>query len=257
MDKILELKKIILELAYKIKEGHIASSFSIIDILYLLYNKIMSNDDMFILSKGHASLALYAILYDKGIISKEDLFSFCEFNSNLGGHPKLNTVMGINASTGSLGHGFPMAIGMALGRKINNKSGTIYCLIGDGEANEGTVYESMLIANQHNLDNICLIVDNNLSIDSTLSLGSFGQKAQSFGWDTSEVVGHNFYDLQEAFEKKTSKPKCIVAYTIKGYGCDTLVKEPQKWHHAYPTEEEYIKMMEELQNEKTIYKNCD
>jgi transketolase len=155
MDKILELKKIILELAYKIKEGHIASSFSIIDILYLLYNKIMSNDDMFILSKGHASLALYAILYDKGIISKEDLFSFCEFNSNLGGHPKLNTVMGINASTGSLGHGFPMAIGMALGRKINNKSGTIYCLIGDGEANEGTVYESMLIANQHNLDNIC------------------------------------------------------------------------------------------------------
>ncbi len=244
---IKNLKKIILELAYNTKEGHIASSFSIMDILYILYGKIMHHTyDKFLLSKGHASLALYTILYHNGIITKEQLYSFCKYDSELGGHPKLNPKLGIYASTGSLGHGFPIAVGMALAKKIKNESGNIYCLIGDGEANEGTVYESLLLAAHHKLNNLCLIVDNNNSIDRALGLGSFEQKVQSFGWHVESIIGHNHCDIEMALSTNTDKPLCIVAHTIKGYGVKRMENDSQQWHHKFPNEQEYVEMLEEL-----------
>jgi transketolase len=244
-----ELKKIILELAYNTKEGHIASSFGIMDILYILYDNVMNHDiDRFVLSKGHSSLALYVILYHNGFVTKEQLYSFCKYDSELGGHPKLNPQLGIYASTGSLGHGFPIAVGMALAKKIKGEDGNIYCLIGDGEANEGTIYESLLLASHHKLNNLCLILDNNQSIDKALSLGSFEQKAQSFGWNVESIVGHNHYDIENSFNimKNTNKPLCIVAYTLKGHGIQRIENNSQEWHHKFPNEKEYGQMLEEL-----------
>jgi transketolase len=253
-NKVNELKKIILELAYTKKEGHIAPSFSVLDILYVLYYKIVDlQHDKVILSKGHASLALYVILYSKGIISKEELYSFCDYNSQLGGHPKLNIPLGINASTGSLGHGLPIAIGLALSKKIKCEEGNVYCIIGDGEANEGSIYESLLLGSQHNLNNLYLIVDNNQSINNTLSLGSFEDKVQSFGWNVSSIVGHNFCDLETYLRLQSEKPQCIVAHTIKGHGIKQMENDPQKWHHAFPNDKEYHEMLEELTYEKTVY----
>jgi transketolase len=122
----------------------------------------------------------------------------------------------------------------------------VYCLVGDGESNEGTIYESLLLASQHNLDNLCLIVDNNKSIDNALSLGSFEQKAISFGWHVESIIGHNHCDLENALSVKVNKPKCIVAHTIKGYGIKRIQDDPQKWHHSFPTEKEYAEILEEL-----------
>ena len=239
-----ELKKEILKLAHKTREGHIASSFSIMDILWVLYDKILDFDsDKFVLSKGHAALGLYTVLNEKGFITDEQLNNF---DVELGGHPKLNPKLGIYASTGSLGHGLPICVGMAMARKINNVKGTIYCLVGDGESNEGTIYESLLLASQHKLDNLCLIVDNNKSIDNALSLGSFEQKAISFGWHVESIIGHNHCDLENTLNMKVNKPKCIVTHTIKGYGIKRIQDDPQKWHHSFPTEQEYLEMLEEL-----------
>jgi transketolase len=245
--QINNLKKIILELSYQIKEGHIASSFSIMDILYILYAKVINhNEDKFLLSKGHASLALYTILYHNGFITKEQLYSFCKYNSELGGHPKLNPKLGIHCSSGSLGHGMPIAIGMALSKKIQNQSGNIYFLIGDGESNEGTIWESALLASQHNLNNLYCIVDYNHSTDQTLNMKNLGYKFFAFNWDVEYIHGHNHLDLLTSLLKKSDKPKAIICETIKGYGCTTLEKSPNEWHHKSPSLDELNKLLEEL-----------
>lgn len=258
-DKIKKMMKRIVITSFKAKEGHIASAFSILDILWILYHEILKYNwkekkdntepiqlDKFILSKGHASLALYAILEEKGYLSEEELDKFCEFNSNLGGHPDSNKVKGVEASTGSLGHGMPIAVGMALSSKIKKIDNKIYCLIGDGECNEGTIWESALLASHHNLNNLCLIVDFNHSTDRALKLGNLVEKFKSFDWNVLEIDGHNHSQIKQALETITyEKPLVVIAETIKGHGIKSMENNPE-WHHKFPNEEEMMLMIEEL-----------
>ena len=151
-----KLIKNIIKTSYLNKEGHIASALSILDFLYFLYFNKKTDNDEFVLSKGHASLALYAILLEKQIITEDEFYNFSQENSILGGHPSSKKIKEIKLSTGSLGHGLPFCVGLALAKKMKNESGNIYCLIGDGEANEGTIWESALIASTHKLDNLIL-----------------------------------------------------------------------------------------------------
>jgi transketolase len=226
-------------------EGHIPSAFSILDILWVLYDKVLTSDDIFVLSKGHGSLALYAILAAKGIIPQEELLTFAKHDSILGGHPDRNKIPGVVASTGSLGHGFPMAVGMALGKKIKNESGTIYCLIGDGECNEGSIWEASLLAVHHKLNNLCGIVDHNHSTDRALNLESLPAKFESFGFSTDHIIGHNHFDLENSLHHRCEKPSMIVAETTKGYGCRRMENNPE-WHHKAPSKTELDEILAEL-----------
>ena len=249
-----KLKQIIVNASAKSGEGHIPSAFSVLDILWVLYDKILKIDpknprahdrDFFILSKGHASLGLYAVLAEKGFFSLSELENFGKFNSMLGGHPDRNKIPGVEASTGSLGHGFPISIGVALGLKIKKMDNKVFVLIGDGECNEGTVWESALLASHHNLSNLCCIVDYNHSTDRALEMGDIAEKFKSFGWNTCVINGHNHEEIYNALIKKSDKPKAIIANTIKGYGAKIMENNPA-WHHKSPSPEEFDILLEEL-----------
>lgn len=254
MQDIINLKKKILIAASKAKEGHIPSAFSVLDILYVLYNKFIdieklkagsSDRDRFILSKGHASLALYAILLYKGLLDEDSFDTFGSFNSKLGGHPDTNKILGVEASTGSLGHGFPMAVGMSLGYKIKNIKNRVFALIGDGECNEGTIWESVLIASHHKLNNLTCIVDYNHSTDRALQIGNLSEKFNSFGWKSMNINGHNHDEIFNALGSVDSdKPLVIIAQTIKGYGCKPMENEPA-WHHKSPLAEELSMLLDQ------------
>lgn len=254
-NKIHQLKKYILQACFNSKEGHIPSAFSILDILYVLYNSILKVDpanpndisrDRFFLSKGHASLGLYAILADRGFFAIEELDSFGKFSSMLGGHPDCNKIPGVEASTGSLGHGLPIATGVAMALKIQNNAASVYVIVGDGECNEGTIWETALLAANHNLNNLTCIVDYNHSNDRALLLGDLSEKFKSFGWNTLEVEGHNHDALIKNLNlKHQSKPTAIIANTIKGKGIKVMENNPA-WHHKTPTELELQEMLKEL-----------
>jgi transketolase len=246
---IKELKADIVKSAFESQEGHIPSAFSILDILWVLYDKVLNinptmvddpNRDRFILSKGHGSLGLYAVLAKKGFIDPKEMSTFGKVDSRLGGHPDRNKIPGVEASTGSLGHGMPIAVGTALGLKIQNNPARVFALVGDGEANEGTVWESALLAAHHGLDNLYCILDYNHSTDRALSIGDMASKFESFGWRTATVDGHDQKQLEEALREpteKTGKPLMVVANTIKGYGLKSMENNPA-WHHRAPTAEE-------------------
>ena len=237
-----DLIKKILELSYTKKEGHIGSSLSILDILIVLYkNKIDKNK--FVLSKGHASLGLYVVL-DYFNMLDCDLNTFCEFNSLIGGHPN-SKLKNVEASTGSLGHGLPIGVGMALASKIQRTDQTVYVLIGDGESNEGSVWEAALIASHHKLNNLVCIMDHNHSGDRALSIGDVVKKFESFGWHCLSVDGHNHEELLNAFNTVSEKPLFILANTIKGHGIKEMENNPE-WHHKSPTLEQYKKFVLEL-----------
>lgn len=249
-----KLKQIIIKASANSGEGHIPSAFSVLNILWVLYDKVLQIDpknpraddrDMFILSKGHASLGLYAVLAEKKFFSLSELENFGKFNSILGGHPDRNKVPGVEASTGSLGHGFPIGAGVALGLKIKKMNNKVFVIIGDGECNEGTVWESALIASHHNLSNLCCIVDYNHSTDRALDMGNIADKFKSFGWNACVINGHNHEEIYNALIKKTDKPKVIIANTIKGYGSKIMENNPA-WHHKFPSSEELNVLLEEL-----------
>lgn len=254
-EKIIWIRKKIIEMSAKSREGHIPSGLSVLDILWVLYDKTLlinpnkphdPGRDIFILSKGHASMALYAILAEKGFFNKKELETFCEFESILGGHPHRNKVPGVESSTGSLGHGMPIAVGVALGLKIQNKKQKVFVLIGDGESNEGTIWESALLASHHKLDNLCCIIDNNHSTDRALLMESLEEKFKSFGWKTLSVDGHNQKDIGKALKTNHLKqPLLIVANTIKGFGVKSMENNPA-WHHKAPTREEFEVLMKEI-----------
>ncbi len=249
------LRKKIIEIAARAGEGHIPSAFSILDLLWVLYDRVLNitpekaddpDRDRLILSKGHASLGLYAVLAEKGFIETEELESFGKFDSSLGGHPDRNKIKGVEASTGSLGHGMPMAVGLALGMKIKEEPGKVYVIIGDGESNEGTIWESAMLASHHKLDNLYCIIDYNHSGDRALVLGDLRKKFESFGWKTSSINGHNHDEIYEALSQKSSgQPKAIIAETIKGYGSNVM-ENNHEWHHKSPKEEELKKILSEL-----------
>ena len=245
------IKKIV-DIATLKKEGHIPSSLSILDIMYVLYNKVLDIDsikenkidrDRFILSKGHASLGLYVIL-DHFKLLKDNINTFCDLDSKLGGHPT-DKIFGVESSTGSLGHGLPIGVGMALAYKIKKYNGKIYVVIGDGEANEGTIWESALLAKHHKLDNLYCIIDFNHSTDRAVDLGDLKNKFKSFGWNVIEIDGHDHSQIESALTYHSTIPTCIIANTIKGKGISMIENNPE-CHHKFPNEEEYQQIINKL-----------
>jgi transketolase len=255
VDELKYLKRQIVQATLATGEGHIPSSLSILDILYVLYDRVMridpknprsENRDRFILSKGHGSLALYSILSYKGFFPKDDLKRFAEYDSALGGHPDCNKVPGVEASTGSLGHGMPMGIGIALALRIKRLKANVFILVGDAECNEGSIWESALLAAHHRLTNITCIVDYNHSTDRALALGDLAAKFIAFGWDALVINGHDHNQIYNAvIQSRADRPYAIIAETIKGFGCKQMENNPA-WHHRAPTAEEYAAILEEL-----------
>ena len=252
-DVIRELKKEVLETCYRVKEGHVASAYSILDILYVLYHDVLNcspsrkddpNRDRFVLSKGHAAIGYYAVLKHAGYI-EEPLDTMCKFNSRLGGHPDCNKVPGIEVSSGSLGHGVPMAVGIAWALKIQKNYAHVYVLAGDGEVNEGSVWEALLIANHHKLNNLTLIVDYNHSTDRAVDLGDLDDKLSSFGFEVIKTDGHDHALIKQALLVRGEQPIAVIANTVKGCGIEEMRNNPA-WHHRIPTAEEYSRFMEEL-----------
>jgi transketolase len=238
----------IVDLSYKSREGHIPSSLSILNILDVLYGKILNKEDHFILSKGHASLGLYVILEKYGLL-EEDLDTFCQFNSKLGGHPS-NKLNNITASTGSLGHGLPISIGLAIGEKIKNTNNRVFTIIGDGESNEGTIWESAILAAEHKLKNLCCIIDHNKSNNRAINTDDVLAKFTSFNWHCIEIDGHDETQIEKALRIKSDRPIFIMANTIKGKGIKRM-ENNHEWHHKSPNDEEYKSIINELNEEGT------
>ncbi len=249
-----ELRKAILRTICKGGGGHIPASLSIVDILAVLYYHILKIDpkkpdvparDRFILSKGHACVALYAVLADRGFFAKEHLDTFGRRGSILGGHPDMHKVPGIEASTGALGHGFPFGVGVAFAGKMDKKDYRVFVLVGDGECQEGSVWEAALFASQHKLDNLTVIVDYNKlqamdRLDKIISLEPLADKWKAFGWEVREVDGHDIPKLRDVFSGVpfvSGKPNLIIAHTIKGKGVSFMENVPI-WHFRLPNEEE-------------------
>ena len=194
--------------------------------------------DRFILSKGHGCLSLYSILADKGFFSKNELNSFCKFDSKFGGHPERGKVPGIEASTGALGHGLPIAVGMALAARINRQEYRVTVLTGDGEINEGSVWEAALSASKHKLSNLTVFIDYNKlqsygPNSEVLNLEPLADKWKSFGFSVQEVDGHNIKDLRSLLSKlplESDKPTAIICHTVKGKGFP-FAENQTEWHH--------------------------
>lgn len=257
MNKELRIK--IAEVIKNAGEGHIPSSFSIIDILDFLYGKFLKYDcknpnweerDYFILSKGHGCCALYVVLQKYGFITEDDLQKKSSEEGILGGHPDCTKVPGIEASTGSLGHGLVTAMGIALGLKIRKKENRVIALVGDGECNEGAVWETALVGAHLKLGNLCIVVDNNKSAEQILPIPNMKQKWESFGWEAYEIDGHCEEEIESTFRKiifaHNTKPKVIIAYTVKGKGV-SFIEGHGPWHYRIPSDEEMQKIRNELQ----------
>jgi len=260
--KAKEIRKDIIEEVYNAKSGHPGGSLSIADIMAVLYfnelridekNPRWDERDRLVLSKGHCSPALYAALAERGFFDKEDLKSFRKIESNLQGHPDLNKVPGVDMTSGSLGQGLSVANGMAIAGKMDNKDYRVYTILGDGEIEEGQIWEAAMTANKYKLDNLCVIVDNNnLQIDGTIEevMSSYpiDEKFKSFGFNVLTIDGNNIEEILSAFEiaKQTkNKPTCIIAKTIKGKGV-SFMENKAGWHGKAPSEEEYIQAMKDL-----------
>lgn len=254
-NKIKEIKRRILQVAHDTHEGHVPSAFSILDIMYVLYNEIMNVDpsnpemedrDYLIVSKGHSAIGIYAVLEDKGFIPCGALDSFAKFGSILGGHPDYNKVPGVEASTGSLGHGLPIAVGMAMGIGYKNNRQRVFCIAGDGELNEGSMWEAVILAGQHACSNLVCIVDYNHSLDRSIMWGDLVDKFLAFGWDAVSIDGHDHVELKKALSMTgQKKPLAIIANTIKGNGCPSMENNPA-WHHRSPSDEELAQFIKEL-----------
>ena len=257
-----EIRKDIIEEVYNAKSGHPGGSLSIADIMAVLYfnelridekNPRWEERDRLVLSKGHCSPALYAALAERGFFDKEDLKSFRKIESNLQGHPDLNKVPGVDMTSGSLGQGLSIANGMAIAGKMDNKDYRVYTILGDGEIEEGQVWEAAMTANKYKLDNLCVIVDNNnLQIDGTIEevMSSYpiDEKFKSFGFNVLTIDGNNIEEILNGFEiaKQTkNKPTCIIAKTIKGKGV-SFMENKVGWHGKAPNEEEYEEAMKNL-----------
>lgn len=240
-------RKEILNLSQNVQALHIGGSFSSVEIVDCIYNICMKKKDKFILSKGHAGIIQYVLLHYLKIISKKELYSYCQKKGYLGVHPDFGK-KGINASTGSLGHGLGMASGMALAKKDN----TYFVLLSDGELHEGSVWESALIIGALNLKNIVLIIDNNdlqsstRSSDTHPNLYPISKKFKEFGWEISDCNGHSTKQIFKKIALRTrKKPFALVAKTIKGYPV-SFMKNIALWHYRSPNKDEYKKAIEEI-----------
>lgn len=266
-----KIRKEILLTALSASNAHLASAYSIVELLYVLYEKkILKYDsnnplddkrDIFILSKGHGSLALYVILERCGFFDKKTLRSFAKPGSILGGEPTIPNISGIEATTGSLGHGLGIAIGMALSKKLDGLNEKIYCLVGDGELEEGSMWEGIMFASHYKLDNLVLILDNNKlqkmgKVEEVMGINNWALKFQSFGWNTKEIDGHNINEIEKSYQELAKdKPTVIIANTIKGKGVSFMEADP-RWHWRLPNKKELKKLMEELEISEGEIEEC-
>ena len=256
------IRKSVIEEVYSASSGHPGGSLSAADILTVLYFNQMNidpkdpkneNRDRFVLSKGHASPVLYAALAERGFFAKEELKSFRKLGSMLQGHPDMKGVPGVDMSTGSLGQGLSAANGMALASKLDSKGYRVYALLGDGEIQEGQIWEAAMTSCHYKLDNLCVIVDNNNlqidgSVDNVMNVYPIDEKFRSFGFEVFTVDGNNIDELITIFEKAKTikgKPTAIVAKTVKGKGV-SYMENQAGWHGKAPKEDEYKTAMEEL-----------
>jgi len=248
----------IVEMITRAGEGHIPSSFSIVDLIDVLYSDFLKTDpknprwegrDYFVLSKGHGCAALFVVLEKMGFLAPDDIEMYGTFKGRLGGHPDRTKVPGAEASTGSLGHGISFATGLALAHKIQQKPNKVVVIVGDGECHEGTVWESALVGQNMGLKNMCCIVDLNGSAAQILPHPNMVLQWQAFGWQTVEVDGHNKAAIREAltpfFKGENAKPLALIARNTKGKGV-SLLETHGVWHHKIPNREEYSVIMKEL-----------
>ena len=261
--KTVEIRKGIIEAVYHAQSGHPGGSLSIADILTVLYFHEMrikpeepdwEDRDRLILSKGHCSPALYSCLANRGYFPIEDLKTVRKIDSYLQGHPDKNKVPGVDMTTGSLGQGLSAANGMAIAGKMNKKDYRVYCILGDGEIEEGQIWEAAMTSSKYKLDNLCVIVDNNnLQIDGTIeevmSPYPIDEKFRSFGFEIIKIDGHDIEEIIKAFEVAKNikdKPTCIIAKTIKGKGI-SYMENQVGWHGKAPNEEQYKEVITELE----------
>ena len=258
-----KIRRDIVKMVYQAGSGHPGGSLSVTDILTYLYFEELKNissdnpqnpdRDRFILSKGHCAPALYSCLANRGFFPVEDLSTFRNINSYLQGHPDRNKVPGVDMTTGSLGQGLSCANGMAIAGKMDKKNYRVYCVLGDGEIEEGQVWEAAMASAKYKLDNLCVIVDNNnLQIDGTIEevMSSYpiDEKFRSFGFEIIKIDGHDIEEILKAFEVAKNvkgKPICIIAKTIKGKGV-SYMENQVSWHGKAPNEEQYLQALNEL-----------
>ncbi|UOG36706.1 transketolase [Leptospira noguchii] len=262
-DRSKQLRKLIVEMMESEKRGHIGPALSLIEILRVLYDDILKYDpkkpdwenrDRLILSKGHGCLALYSILADKGFFPLDVLKTFGKADSILGGHPERGKIPGVEASTGALGHGLPIGVGMAIAAKIKKKGHRVFVITGDGEINEGSVWEAALCASKHSLSNLTVIIDYNKLqsyglTKEVLDLEPLIDKWKSFGFSVEEVDGHDIKELKSLFSGlplDKMRPTAVIAHTVKGKGFSMAEGNPQ-WHHKNKiTPEEFSTMYQSL-----------
>lgn len=256
------LRQTIVRILQSARRGHVGAAFSLVEILRVLYDDVLRYDpnnphlfnrDRCILSKGHGCLALYTILAEKGFFPESELWKFCARDGMLGGHPE-HKIPGVEASTGSLGHGLSIGVGMALNGRYEKSDHRTFVIIGDGESNEGSVWEAALCAGKHKLDKLTVIVDYNKqqSYATTMEVQDmepFADKWRAFGFSTKEIDGHDVMVLQDTFKKlplEKGKPSVIICHTVKGKGV-SFVENNLKWHHKNKvTDEEIQSLLQEL-----------
>lgn len=249
-----EVRKNILLQIYNAKAGHPGGALSCADILIAIYFKLINEGDKVVLSKGHASAALYAVLAEKGFFSKDELLGFRKLGRNLQGHPSLKTT-GVDAPSGSLGQGLSIANGMAISFKLDGKGNNVYCIMGDGEIQEGQIWEAAMSSAHYKLNNLIAFLDyNKLQIDGAnadvMGVAPVDEKFKSFGWFVQEIDGHNFDEIITAVEnaKSQDKPSIIIAHTTKGKGV-SFMENQASWHGKAPNEDEYNKAIAEIGGE--------
>ena len=262
-----DLRKDVINMICAGKAGHIGGDMSVMDTLVTLYFSQMNispenvddpDRDLFVMSKGHSVEALYAVLAKKGFFSIDEVIEeFSKFGSKFIGHPN-NKLPGIEMNSGSLGHGLPVCVGMALAGKMNHKNYRVYTVMGDGELAEGSVWEGAMSASQYKLDNLCAVVDRNrLQISGTteevMHQDDVAERFRSFGWNVIDVKdGNSIEQLNAAFEEAKTvkgKPTLLVANTVKGCG-SSVMENKASWHHHVPNEEEYAQIMKDLEARK-------
>lgn len=257
-------RRTIVEMVHAASSGHPGGSLSATDILAMLYFEVMdinadnlntTDRDRFVLSKGHASPALYAVLSEKGFIDHDQLVKqFRQIDTNFQGHPNMNEVAGVDMSTGSLGQGLSAATGMALANKIDHKPYRVYALIGDGESEEGQIWEAAMAASHYQLDNLCVIVDYNHlqidgNVDEVVGPSPLDEKFKAFGFHVETVDGHDFDQLRAAFHQARlikHQPTAIIAKTTKGKGV-SFMEDNASWHGAAPNDEQFEIAMHDLE----------
>jgi transketolase len=246
----------ILKMLAESKSGHPGGSLSCVEILSTLYFEAMSidtykaNRDCCVLCKGHAAPALYAVLAHRGFFPTEELITLRKLGSRLQGHPDMRKTPGVDASTGSLGQGESIAVGLSLGQRLQGSNRKVYAVVGDGEMQEGQFWEAMMSAAHYKLSNLTVIIDHNgLQIDGTndqvMSLGSIQKKMEAFGFYVIEVNGHDIEELLAAYALETSQPKCIIANTVKGKGV-SFMENQVGWHGKAPNADEVRQALAEL-----------